>query len=618
MQAYFIGINSKYVHTALGVRYVAEYCRMRGYSAHFLEATVNEPILSVLTCITEQIEKYQGDSDHLILIGLDVHIWNRNFVFDLGNLLRKVMPEALLLLGGPEVMFHPQKALTDASFADFIVCGEGEEVVASFLHSLSEIEKEKLQCINNVRKHFFERRKIKAKKELIPYGLAYIDAAGDVIAPKEPLVLKDLDRLPFPYPDLEQVVAGHKIVYYEASRGCPFHCAYCLSGVSHSVRRRKMALVLADMERFVRAGASLVKFVDRTYNLDESFYLPIMEYLAKADTNATFHFEIKADILSSAVIDFLKTVPKGRFQLEIGVQSTNPQVLQAIGRKDDWKKLRENVSELLQAGNIHIHMDLIAGLPLEDLKSFARSFDDVFELHPHALQLGFLKVLPGTVMEQSAKQHKMVYMAQPPYEILATKYVSYKEIRFLKILEEVFDATANSGRFSFSLTYLIKNSGGGSAFAFFAMLTEWYRENGKVGLGHNGIETARLLIEFVEEKCQDILSSFRELLRLDVLLHLPNFKPGWLAWRTKINYEKATEFWRNETIVCKYLPDYTFKNWRSLHKKYALEEFLCNPWTREEESVYILVNYEKLCLTRIETSDIIIKSSKDGGTLKTE
>ena len=245
----------------------------------------------------------------------------------------------------------------------------------------------------------------------------------------------NLDRLPFPYPDLEEIVSRHKIVYYEASRGCPFHCAYCLSGISHSVRRRRLSLVLADMDRFMQAGVKLVKFVDRTYNLDESYYLPIMEYLASADTDAVFHFEIKADILSRKVIDFLKTVPRGRFQLEIGVQSTNPEVLQAVGRQDNWERLRENVSSLLDAGNMHIHMDLIAGLPLENLNSFASSFNDVYGLHPHALQLGFLKVLPGTVMDREALRHGMVYMDQPPYEILSNRYVTYKEIRFLKILE---------------------------------------------------------------------------------------------------------------------------------------------------------------------------------------
>lgn len=583
MQAFFIGVNSKFIHTALGIRYITEYCRKFGIAAQMLEATVNEPVLSVLTRITEQVEACVGKSNSPVLIGLEVHIWNRNFVLELGGLLRKVLPEALLMLGGPEVMFHPETALTAAPFADFIVCGEGEEVVACFLQNLIQMEKEQKDILwgKGAERQLLMRR-FSETEGTIPYGIAYRNSGGEVVAPEKPLVVEDLDRLPFPYPDLEEIVSRHKIVYYEASRGCPFHCAYCLSGISHSVRRRKLSLVLADMDRFMQAGVKLVKFVDRTYNLDESYYLPIMEYLASADTDAVFHFEIKADILSRKVIDFLKTVPRGRFQLEIGVQSTNPEVLQAVGRQDNWERLRENVSSLLDAGNMHIHMDLIAGLPLENLNSFASSFNDVYGLHPHALQLGFLKVLPGTVIDREALRHGMVYMDQPPYEILSNRYVTYKEIRFLKILEEVFDLVYNSGRFPLTLRYMVRMFGKDNAFSFYKEFTEWYRDKGMAGLGHNGMEVAGMLYGYTAEMHPDLLFFVREILRLDVLLYLPNFKPDWLAWRSEINYEKATSFWRDEEEVRKYLPGYTFKNWRGLHKRYALEEFLCDPWTGEK------------------------------------
>ena len=642
MQAIFVGINSKYIHTALGIRYVTEYSRRQGCAAHMLEATVNEPVLSVLTRITEKLEACvsacavkkeelyvtnptaAGSVETIktslrpeqVFIGLEVHIWNRKFVLELAELLRKVLPNCLLLLGGPEVMFHPAETLAAAPYVDFIVCGEGEEAVAELLRRLAEYEKNNY-CGNQFVKEnssvmeFTFFREYKGEwKNLIPYGIAYNDGTGAVIVPQDLLVVENLDSLPFPYPDLDEVVAQHKIVYYEASRGCPFHCAYCLSGISHSVRRRSLALVLADMDRFMAAGAKLIKFVDRTYNLDESYYLPMLQYLADAKTDITFHFEIKADILSHEAVTFLKTVPAGRFQLEIGVQSTNPQVLEAIGRKDNWMQLKQNVTELIQAGNMHIHMDLIAGLPLEDLQSFARSFDDVYDLRPQALQLGFLKVLPGTVMDRTARQHGLVYMSQPPYEILSTDYISYQEIRFLKILEEVFDLTANSGRFPFTLAYLVRQVGNGSAFSFFAMLTEWYRGKGLAGVGHNGMEAARMLFAFVEELFPEMLLSARELLRLDVLQNMPNFKPDWLSWRTDLNYETVSAFWRDEEAVRKYLPDYSFKNWRALHKTYALEEFLCDPWTGEKKSVFVLVNYRDFRLTRIESNAIIIKPSK--------
>ena len=598
MQAFFIGTNSKYIHTALGIRYVTEYCRERGVTAHMLEVTVNEPVLSVLTRITEMIEACSAADNEAVLIGLEVHIWNRRFVLELGELLRKVLPDSFLMLGGPEVMFQPAKVFDEAHFADFIVCGEGEEAVAECLQRITQFENEKpfSSAIKQI-----ARKNISRWKTLLPQGIAYRDETGNIVVPDKPLAVENMDKLPFPYPDLDEVVARHKIVYYEASRGCPFHCAYCLSGISRSVRRRSLELVLADMDRFMKAGAALVKFVDRTYNLDETYYLPMMQYLAAADTKTVFHFEIKADILSPGVVTFLQTVPKGRFQMEIGVQSTDPDVLRVIGRNDHWARLKENVTALLKSGNIHLHMDLIAGLPLEDMDSFARSFDDVYGLHPHALQLGFLKVLSGTEMEKMAGRHGLVYMDQPPYEILLTSCMNYKDMRFLKILEEVFDLTYNSGRFPFTLGYLTEIVGKGSAFAFYRKLTEWYRDKGLTGLGHNAMEMAEFLFTYVKDNQPELLFPVRELLRLDVLRYLPNFKPDWLLWRTEMNYEKATAFWRNEELVRNYVPDYAFKNWRTLHKKYALEEFLFNPWTREIAPVFILVNYTEMSLTKIET-----------------
>ena len=604
MQAFFIGTNSKYIHTALGIRYVTEYCREQGIvSVHRLEVTVNEPVLSVLTRITEQIDKAEVANDESILIGLEVHIWNRRFVLELGELLRKVLPDCFLMLGGPEVMFRPAETFAAVPFVDFIVCGEGEEVVAAFLQRVARFERTETQGTESpaVVKQV-AKQNISQWKELIPECIAYRDESGRLAVPDATLTVDDLDKLPFPYPDLAEVVAQHKIVYYEASRGCPFHCSYCLSGISHSVRRRSLPLVLADMDRFMQAGVALVKFVDRTYNLDETYYLPIMQYLASANTKTTFHFEIKADILSPAAVSFLQTVPKGRFQLEIGVQSTDADVLQAIGRKDDWGRLKDTVAALLKSGNMHIHMDLIAGLPLQDMKSFAQSFNDVYGLRPHALQLGFLKILSGTEMERVSDRHGLIYMAQPPYEILATKYLSYKEIRFLKILEEVFDLTANSGRFPFTLAYLSEQVGRGSTFSFFRKLTEWYRQKEMAGIGHNALETAQMLFTYVEEQQPELLFQVRELLRLDVLRYLPNFKPEWLQWRTTINYETVSAFWKDEKRVRNYIPDYVFKNWRELHKKYALEEFLFNPWTGEKDSVFVLVNYKEMCLTRIKTN----------------
>jgi radical SAM superfamily enzyme YgiQ (UPF0313 family) len=338
MKILFVAVNSQYIHTALGMRYITEYCRTKKLPVQLLEESINTPILNCLIKITEQ----KPD-----VVGLSVHIWNRNYVFQLIKMLRQVLPQLIIMVGGPEVMFAGTKVQKLLPQVNYVICGEGEELVSDLLTILVNNE-------DSLDAHTFK-------------------VVGN--ADGTPAVVQDLSILPFPYPDLDAVIKQHKICYYECSRGCPFHCAYCLSGISHAVRRRPLALVLADLQRFMDAGVPLVKFVDRTYNLDEDYYVPILKFLAAAQTNTTFHLEIKADLLSDKVLAFLKTVPQGRLQMEIGVQSTNSETLKAVGRVNDWQELKHNVQLLLSFNNMHIHLDLIAGLPYEDLASYRKSFE---------------------------------------------------------------------------------------------------------------------------------------------------------------------------------------------------------------------------------------------------
>lgn len=603
----FVGTNSKYIHTALGLRYVHNFCRERGLTSRLFELTVNEPLLSVLARITSAAEEaLEETKSRSAVFFMEVHIWNRDFVFEVAELLRKVMPDALVVLGGPEIMFQPEELLRSCKWADAVVCGEGEEVVADFIERLEKLEAAypKLSLRKALKIHG-------EKEEVFPPAVARRVQVADekdfaVKAPAAPVVISDMDILPFPYPDLEEVKANHKIFYYECTRGCPFHCSYCLSGISHNVRRRSMERVLQDLDRFIAAKVPLVKFVDRTYNLDENYFLPIMEHLAKAETDTVFHFEIKADILSPKVIDFLKTVPQGRFQLEIGVQTTDPKVLKIIGRQDNWKKLAENVSELLAAENMHIHMDLIAGLPSEKLSGFGKSFDDVYALKPDMLQLGFLKVLPGTRMEKEKEKYGLVYMDKPPYETLSTDAISYKELRFLKVLEEVFDFVANSGRFPYTVQYLLKHSGG--AFAFFMDFTEEYSRKGLFGMGHKPAEITELLYDYAVKRLSgEEMELLREYLRLDVFVHQPNFRPEFLQWHTEENYDAVSEFWRNEAEVGKYLPGYKFLNWRKVHKRFGIEEFSVNPLTGERTRCFIMAEFGKRKLRIIDFFELFLK-----------
>lgn len=554
MQVVLSAINSKYIHTGLGLRYVGEYAKAQGHEVTLIEETINTPILAVL----EKIMAVPAQ-----VYGFSVHIWNKQFVFKLIRMLRKLRPEAAIVIGGPEVAFDAERIFTELPQADYIVQGEGELVFSELLEYL-------------------------AGGGAVPQHIAYregeqVNLNGGIT------VIDDMSLLPFPYPDLERMLAEHKIVYYECTRGCPFNCAYCLSGISRSVRKRPLELVLRDLDRFIAAGVPLVKFVDRTYNLDEKYFLPMMEHLAQADTNATFHFEIKADILSEHVMDFLATVPKGRFQLEIGIQSTHQPTLKAINRQDNWEKLAENVKRLLSFGNMHIHVDLIAGLPYEDLPTFAKSFDDVYGLGADMLQLGFLKVLPGTQMRRETEQHDLRYMDEPPYEILATKYMPYEDMLYLKHLDNILDQTANSGGFKYTLRALLRASGM-TAFAFYRKLTQWWVKAGFYPQTHNAKGVAAILKQFIEENYVEQQTELLEILRFDVFCEIPQWRPEWLKWQTEAIFELVSAFWRYEEKVRRYIPAYKFSSWRQIHKLYPIELFKADWETGNAEEIFVMLD----------------------------
>lgn len=567
MKILLAAINSKYIHTGLGLRYVGESLKEKGHLVELLEETINTPMLRVLELVMET------DAE---VYGFSVHIWNKPFVFRLIGMLRKLKPEATIVLGGPEVSFEVERIFSEAPMVDYIVQGEGELAMVQLLTYLEQGGE-------------------------VPSHIAYC-REGKVYLNGGPTVIEDLSNLPFPYPDLEQVLQQHKIVYYEATRGCPFNCAYCLSSTSHNVRKRPLELVLKDMDRFIKGGAPLVKFVDRTYNLDERFFLPMMKHLAEADTKATFHFEIKADMLSDRVMDFLATVPKNRFQMEIGIQSTHPETLKAINRKDNWNRLVEVVEKLLSFNNMHIHVDLIAGLPYEGLKEFKKSFNDVYGLKAHMLQLGFLKVLPGTQMRRESQQHDFRYMEEPPYEILATAYMPYKDMQLLKRMENVFDQTYNSGYFGKLWDKLVELEGG-DAFTFYEKLTNWWVDKGHYPQSHNAKGVAELLYAFIKDmysaKKKDpacdskVLSELLELLRYEVFCQLPGWKPAWLNWQQEKIFDIISVFWRNESLVKTIIPDYKASSWRQIHKNYPIERFAIDPETGEATIVYLMAEVKK-------------------------
>lgn len=465
MKVVLVGINSKYIHTNLGVRCVAAYARQQGFDVTLLEDSINTPILRVL----DRLVAVEGD-----VYGFSLHIWSRRYVEELAALLHKVKPSAKLVFGGPEA--NQISGARDQESGIKVINGEGE-----------------VQFVEYLRNH----------------------SAYDGMVTQ-----MNLADLPDCYPDLDEVIRDHKIVYYEASRGCPFRCSYCLSGSSHAVHRKPLDKVLPELDRFIKAQVPLVKFVDRTYNLDEDYYLPMMEHLARAENCVTtFHFEIKVDLLSERVLQFLAIVPKGRFQFEVGIQSTHEPTLHAINRTNDWPKIAENCRRILQNGNIHLHTDLIAGLPYEGLQEWRNSFNEVFGLSAQMLQLGFLKVLPNTQMAEETGQYGLVYMPEPPYEILQTKWLSYEDLAFLRKFDKIFDVLHNGGHFPKYFQCLLRD------FATPYECFEHIVKNWPLGEAeqYNARSVATALHLIFGNRHQKELQE-------DIFEHIHNWRPDWLDW----------------------------------------------------------------------------------------
>ncbi len=447
MKALFVAVNAKYVHTNIAVRYLTRYCCGTGIDCDFREFTINEPQDSILDKL------YMSDAD---VYGFSCYIWNIGRILEICKNLKQLKPDCIIFLGGPEVSFDAERLLNENDCVDYIICGEGEIAVADFLKNIPD-----KRCV------------IQGTK------------------------LKSMEDLPFPYTsdDLKNVVAGEKLVYYETSRGCPFSCAYCLSSVDCGVRFLSLDRVKAELEQFVDANVMTVKFVDRTFNADKSRAVQIWEYILSLEGETCFHFEIGADLLDDRAIEVLKRAPKGKIQFEIGVQSTNPKTIAEISRTMDFNALSRNVTKLKEKTNVALHLDLIAGLPFEDYNSFKSSFNDVYNLSPDVLQLGFLKLLKGSALRRDAAKYGMAFNAYAPYNIFSTNWLSYDEIIKLKAVEDVLERYFNSGRFEETLKIALRFFN--SPFDFYYRLSEFWNAKGLIGQGVKRITLYQLLYDFL-------------------------------------------------------------------------------------------------------------------------
>ena len=540
MKNILVGINSKYVHTNLAIRYLKKYIEENSNEKiKIYESSINNNIQKIIRDIVE----YEPDN-----IFFSVYIWNVEMVFKITKELKKILPNKRIILGGPEVSYNPDEILEKNLEIDGILIGEGENVLLNFL----------TKDIKNVKGVYYrEDNKIKFN------GF-------------EPLI-ENLDIIPFPYDD-EELEDVHKIVYYESSRGCPFNCSYCMSSIDKSVRYFSLERTKKDLKKFIDIGTRLVKFVDRTFNLNKDRYMEIWKFLLENyRENITFHFEINANIFDDEVLEFLKKVPRKLFQFEIGVQTTNPSTMKAINRNNSLDRLFHNVTCINK--NIHLHLDLIAGLPFEDYETFGKSFDYVYKTKCEMIQLGFLKMLKGTQMKDEGEKYSYKYLDFPPYEILSNEFISYKDICRLKDIEEVLDFYYNSQKFLKSVDFVVENFFE-SPFKFFESIGDFYKERGYLEVAHKEVAIFNNFVEYYEKMNFPKKEEFLEYLKFDYLfMGKPGFYPAW------IEENKDKELHKN--IIEKM----SFRSTREAHKLTELERFSINIDTKEREEINIFFDY---------------------------
>jgi len=464
MKIILTAVNAKYIHSNLAVYALQAYAS--DYADHIVlkEYTINQQKDDIMRDIY---------LEHPDVVCVSCYIWNLSFVKELMADLIKILPGADFWAGGPEVSYDAEKFLTENSEFKGVMVGEGEETFKELAGYYVEKNPQDLKDMT---------------------GICYRD--GDQIIHNGWRQIMDLSSIPFIYKDLSEF--KNRIIYYESSRGCPFSCSYCLSSIDKKLRFRDTETVKKELQFFIDNKVPQVKFVDRTFNCKHDHAMAIWKYINEHDNGVTnFHFEISADLLREEELQEMSTMRPGLIQLEIGVQSTNPDTIKAIHRTMDFEKLKGIVDRIHSFGNIHQHLDLIAGLPYEDYDSFRNSFNDVYALKPQQLQLGFLKVLKGSHVMEMCREYGIVYKTQEPYEVLSTKWLDYDHVLKLKTVENMVEVYYNSGQFQNTLEYL--ENFFQDAFSIYERLGSFYMEKGYGDVSHTRMRRYEILLEFLED-----------------------------------------------------------------------------------------------------------------------
>ena len=555
MKIILTAVNAKYIHSNLAVYTLQASAEKAGVFPEIREFTINQSKDSMLRSL------FLARAD---VVCVSCYIWNISIVEDLITEYHKISPKTKIWLGGPEVSYHAEEMLEQYPFLAGIMKGEGEvtfrEIAVYYQNQGNGMEGKTLEEI---------------------HGITYRDADGAVKSnPWRPVM--DLSEVDFPYANLKKF--ENRIIYYESSRGCPFSCSYCLSSIDKRLRFRNLDLVKKELAFFLEQKVPQVKFVDRTFNCKKDHAMAIWKFIAEHDNGVTnFHFEIAADLITEEELELLNTLRPGLVQLEIGVQSTNPQTIEAIHRKMDFGKVTEIVNRIAKGRNIHQHLDLIAGLPYEDYASFRRSFADVYALRPQQLQLGFLKVLRGSFMYEHTKEYDCHYQEREPYEVLYTKWLPYDDVLKLKDVEEMVEVYYNSRQFTNTMEELEKEYD--SAFDMYDRLAAYYEENDYNSVQHKRSARYEILLNYVRKYHKEKEDLFREVLTYDYYLREnAKSRPGF-AGEYPVTKDAARAFYETEEETHEYLPDYGKYDRNQMRKMTHLEYFKLT-------DTYILFDYQ--------------------------
>lgn len=540
MQIVLTTLNSKFIHSALSIRYLKAYSEE--IPIELMEFTINQNIDYIVG------ELYKKNPD---VIGFSTYIWNREETLKICEMIKIIDPNIKIILGGPEVSFDGEEILKKSWFIDFVVYGEGEET----FHQL-------LKKIMNKGKSYSDIN-----------GLIYKNS-GKVVKNPPRTLIENLDSIPSPYDNIEDNFKN-KIVYFESSRGCPFNCQFCLSSTIKGVRYFSIDRVKEDLDRLINAKVKQIKFVDRTFNANKEYAMEIMNFIMdKNPKNMNFHFEVTAHLLDDEMLQFIKNTKEGLFQFEVGVQSTNEKTLKAIGRTTNFSKLRDITKEIKSFNNIHQHLDLIAGLPYEDYNSFKKSFNDVYEIRPEKIQLGFLKLLKGSGLRYDKDKYGFKFLDIPPYEVFETDHIKYEEILKLKGIEDLVEKYYNEEYFKHTLEYLIKNHYD-NAFIFFEDLLKYWEEKDYHSISHSRNRLYVILLEFCKDKAFPHSDIVNELVKYDYIYNNKNPNILNIIKRIEVDFiqKNKHDILKDEKLLNTLLIEYKDKATKRIINQIHIEAF---------------------------------------------